>query len=193
MGSPAPLAPSPVRPGPDDDPASSQGAGVRGAGPASPDLSREMPKLRHVWPNVGAWNLISWWHRLVSCGCGTGRRPACATGATRRGTSRGVAHRTPIAVRSSVARRCGRNIRACRRWRACARKSAGSFGALCGGLREVDSSGKVQHERTLEETQILLEDCQQLNRKDPRPREERDGPPEFNLWWRNTRAAGAAR
>jgi hypothetical protein len=21
--------------------------------------------LRHVWANVGAWNLIGWWHTLV--------------------------------------------------------------------------------------------------------------------------------
>ena len=68
-------------------------------------------QLRHVWANMGAWNLIGWWHTLVDCGPGTGRSPGCATGATRRGTSQSVVRRMPIAVRSYVARRYRKNIR----------------------------------------------------------------------------------
>src|SRR5262249_39111442 len=81
-----------------------------------------------------------WW----SCGPGTGRSPGRATGATRRGTGRSAARRTRIAARSYVARRCRRKIRRYRPWRACVRKSAGSFGASCDGSHDAVTSGKVQ-------------------------------------------------
>ena len=63
-------------------------------------------QLRHVWANVGAWNLIGWWHTLVELWAWNRPQLGCATGATRRGTRKSVARRTPIAVKSYVARRC---------------------------------------------------------------------------------------
>src|SRR5262249_37193026 len=79
-----------------------------------------------------------------SSGPGVVHIRGCATGATRRGTGRAAVRPTPIAARSYDAPRCGRNIRASPRSRACARKSAGSFAASCDKSRETDSLGKVQ-------------------------------------------------
>ena len=78
-------------------------------------------QLRHVWANVGAWNLIGWWHTLVELWAWDRPQSGCATGATRRGTSQSVVRRMPIAVRSYVARRYRKNIRRYRQWRACAK------------------------------------------------------------------------
>ena len=68
-------------------------------------------QLRNVWANVGAWNLIGWWHTLVELWAWDRPQSRFATGATRRGTSQSVVRRMPIAVRSYVARRYRKNIR----------------------------------------------------------------------------------
>ena len=58
-------------------------------------------QLHHVWANVGAWNLIGWWHTLVELWAWDRPRSRFrTTGATRRGTSQSVVRRMPIAVRS---------------------------------------------------------------------------------------------
>ena len=101
-------------------------------------------QLRHVWANVGAWNLIGWWPRWWSCGPGTGRSPVArperlAVGQARASsvacqslsgvTSRGVTGRIFVAtVSGGLAHQ----------------KSAGSFSTSCAGSHEADSSGKVQ-------------------------------------------------
>ena len=71
-----------------------------------------------MWTNVGAWNLIGWWHTLVELWAWDRPQSGCATGATRRGISQSVVRRMPIAVRSYVARRYRKNIRRYRQWRA---------------------------------------------------------------------------
>ena len=68
-------------------------------------------QLRHVWANVGAWNLIGWWHTLVELWAWDRPQSRLRDGATRRGTSQSVVRRMPIAVRSYVARRYRKNIR----------------------------------------------------------------------------------
>ena len=107
-------------------------------------------QLRLCVENVGAWNLIGWWHTLVELWAWNRPQARLATGATRRGTSQSVVRRMPIAVRSYVARRYRKNIRRYRQWRACAEKSAGSFIASCAGSHEADSSGKCRTLQAIE-------------------------------------------
>ena len=101
-------------------------------------------QLRHVWANVGAWNLIGWWHTLVELWAWNRPQARLRDRSDSPWDKPGVVRRMPIAVRSYVARRYRKNIRRYRQWRACAEKSAGSFSASCAGSHEADSSGKVQ-------------------------------------------------
>ena len=85
-------------------------------------------QLRHVWANVGAWNLIGWWHTLVELWAWDrpqsrfrGRSDSPWDGRRRPSI--------PIAVRSYVARRYRKNIRRYRQYGAFTQRSAGSFSA----------------------------------------------------------------
>ena len=100
-------------------------------------------QLRHVWANVGAWNLIGWWHTLVELwawdrpqsrlrlperlAVGQARASSVACQSLSGVTSRGVTGRIFVATLSS-----------------CAQKSAGSFSASCAESHEAHFSGKVQ-------------------------------------------------
>ena len=101
-------------------------------------------QLRHVWANVGAWNLIGWWHTLVELWAWHRPHVALCDRSESPWDKKDAAPRTPTAAGSSAARRWRRNIPIFPRPRACARKSAGSSGASCGPPREAGRSGKVQ-------------------------------------------------
>ena len=68
-------------------------------------------QLRHVWANVGAWNLIGWWHTLVELWAWDRPQSRLCDRSDSPWDKRSVVRRTPIAVRSYVARRCRKNIR----------------------------------------------------------------------------------
>ena len=103
-------------------------------------------QLRHVWANVGAWNLIGWWHTLVElwawhrphaelCDRSESpwdkmrRRPSHAD------RCRQLRHQALEEEYSHLPAATGLH-----------RKSAGSSGASCRPLREAGRSGKVQCE-----------------------------------------------
>ena len=88
-------------------------------------------QLRHVWANVGAWDLIGRWHELVELWAWNRPQSRLCDRSDSPWDKKSVARRTPIAVESYVARRCRENIRICPRWRAYAQKSAGSSRPPC--------------------------------------------------------------
>ena len=104
-------------------------------------------QLRHVWANVGAWNLIGWWHTLVELWAWD--RPQS------RLCDRSDSPWDKPERRPSHANRCQELRREALQeeysslpsGRACAEKSAGSFSASCAESHEADSSGKVQSSR----------------------------------------------
>ena len=92
-----------------------------------------------VWANVGAWNLIGWWHTLVELWAWD--RPQSRLARPERlavGQARACVRRTPIAVRSYVARCYRRNIRRYRQWRACARNPPVHSAPHAPGTHEAD-------------------------------------------------------
>ena len=101
-------------------------------------------QLRHVWANVGAWNLIGWWHTLVELWAWD--RPQS------RSCDRSDSPWDQAERRPSHANRCQELRREAMQEeysslpsRAGLRqKSAGSFSASCAASHEADSSGKVQ-------------------------------------------------
>ena len=101
-------------------------------------------QLRHVWANVGAWNLIGWWHTLVELWAWD--RPQS------RLRDRSDSPWDKPERRPSHANRCQELRREALQEEysslpsvgACAEKSAGSFSASCAESHEADSSGKVQ-------------------------------------------------
>ena len=110
-------------------------------------------QLRHVWANVGAWNLIGWWHTLVELwawdrpqsrlrdperlAVGQARASSVACQSLSGVTSRGVTGRIFVATVRGALRQ----------------KSAGSFSAMAES-HEADSSGKVQWFRMLVEIHV---------------------------------------
>ena len=83
-------------------------------------------QLRHVWANVGAWNLIGWWHTLVELWAWD--RPASRSCDRSDSPWDRAARRPSHANRCQGLRqrRCRRNMRRSRPRRACPRKSGGS-------------------------------------------------------------------
>ena len=103
-------------------------------------------QLRHVWANVGAWNLIGWWHTLVELWAWD--RPQS------RLRDRSDSPWDKPERRPSHANRCQELRREALQEEYSSlpsvaglrQKSAGSFSASCAGSHEADSSGKVQYE-----------------------------------------------
>ena len=109
-------------------------------------------QLRHVWANVGAWNLIGWWHTLVELWAWD--RPQS------RLRDRSDSPWDKPERRPSHANRCQELRREALQEEYSSlpsvgglrQKSAGSFSASCAESHEADSSGKVQNE--LKEPQV---------------------------------------
>ena len=101
-------------------------------------------QLRDVWANVGAWNLIGWWHTLVELWAWD--RPQS------RLRDRSDSPWDKPERRPSHANRCQELRREALQEEYSSlpsvaglrQKSAGSFSASCAGSHEADSSGKVQ-------------------------------------------------
>ena len=101
-------------------------------------------QLRHVWANIGAWNLIGWWHTLVELWAWN--RPQA------RLRDRSDSPWDKPERRRSHANRCQELRREALQEEYSSlpsvaglrQKSAGSFSASCAGSHEADSSGKVQ-------------------------------------------------
>ena len=101
-------------------------------------------QLRHVWANVGAWNLIGWWHTLVELWAWD--RPQS------RLRDRSDSPWDKPERRPSHANRCQELRREALQEEYSSlpsvgglrQKSAGSFSASCAESHEADSSGKVQ-------------------------------------------------
>ena len=101
-------------------------------------------QLRHVWANVGAWNLIGWWHTLVELWAWN--RPQS------RSCDRSDSPWDRKERRPSHANRCQELRREAMQGEyshlpsvaGFRQKSAGSFNASCAGSHEADTSGKVQ-------------------------------------------------
>ena len=101
-------------------------------------------QLRHVWANVGAWNLIGWWHTLVELWAWN--RPQS------RSCDRSDSPWDRKERRPSHANRCQELRREAMQGEyshlpsvaGLRQKSAGSFNASCAGSHEADTSGKVQ-------------------------------------------------
>ena len=119
-------------------------------------------QLRHVWANVGAWNLIGWWHTLVELWAWD--RPQS------RLRDRSDSPWDKPERRPSHANRCQELRREALQEEYSSlpsvgglrQKSAGSFSASCAESHEADSSGKVQIaiNRLVNLTNGWLDDCQ---------------------------------
>ena len=102
-------------------------------------------QLRHVWANVGAWNLIGWWHTLVELWAWD--RPQS------RLRDRSDSPWDKPERRPSHANRCQELRREALQEEYSSlpsvgglhQKSAGSFSTSCAESHEADSSGKVQN------------------------------------------------
>ena len=113
-------------------------------------------QLRHVWANVGAWNLIGWWHTLVELWAWD--RPQS------RLRDRSDSPWDKPERRPSHANRCQELRREALQEEYSSlpsvaglrQKSAGSFSASCAGSHEADSSGKVQQGVTAVENGQML-------------------------------------
>ena len=112
-------------------------------------------QLRHVWANVGAWNLIGWWHTLVELWAWD--RPQS------RLRDRSDSPWDKPERRPSHANRCQELRREALQEEYSSlpsvgglrQKSAGSFSASCAESHEADSSGKVQQQGKLTENTII--------------------------------------